>query len=73
VLVSVEPPYEIFASNNPYCPDGSHPVTAGGCAALTLGGNQTFYVMTKDPTAPARNIHVLLLATGKSCLPDGGF
>jgi hypothetical protein len=74
VLVSVQPPYEIFQSTTPYCPDGVHPVIASGCAELSMTGGQTFYVMTKDPGAPARNIHILATtSSGASCSLDGGF
>jgi hypothetical protein len=72
LMVTVGSPWEVVAgSQTPYCTDSTSKVTTN-CASFATAVTSAFYVMTKDPNAPARNITVTPSLTQTPCPPDGG-
>ncbi len=73
-LVTVAPPWEIVTETVPYCSeyDGGSAYVTTNCQWGNLYGTTVFYVMTKDPNAPARNITITLSSGSQSCPADGG-
>jgi len=72
--VAVGSPWEIITNSGaPYCTDSTSKVSTN-CVSFATAQvvSPTFYVMTKDPNAPARNIIITSSSTQIPCPADGG-
>ena len=73
-LVTVASPWEIVTETVPFCSqyDGGGAYVTTNCQWGYILGTTVFYVMTKDPNAPARNITITLSSGSQACPADGG-
>ena len=68
VQIQVGPPWDIITnSQSPYCTDANSSVSTTGCATIATLVNPTVYIMTRDPSAPARNISFIGSSTQPTC------
>lgn len=74
ITITVGAPWEIVYGGDPYCDyyDAGQGAVFSGCISGYTQGGDTYYVMTKDPSAPARNITITISAQPVTCPPDGG-
>jgi len=74
VLITVGPPWEIVIGGDPYCDyyDAGQGSVTQGCVSADWQGGDSFFIMTKDPNAAARNITISFTSTLQVCPPDGG-